>query len=334
MPPPVKISLLGPPGSGKTTYLAALQQAVLTADPSLGQWNMIAADEPSRTLLTEWSSRLVNDQMFPGATEPDEMITLRWLFVGNLAGSRYDRRRFRRRRHLRCSFVLDVVDVSGESFADREKYRTVPEAIRAGALRGLQYADGIIYFFDPITERHRHSSSRYLNTALADLTGKMLGRTANHYLPMEVSICVTKFDHPDLFYLARRAGLLNYGPDGMPRVLDKHAETFFDILCGEDPWEDSEHNEESNASAAFVRDSLKHSFDPKKLKYYVTSSIGYRKPAGWNPAEAARLARFDPNDFKNIVIEDGKEKIRGPIHPINVLEPLISLQQRVAAPQT
>jgi hypothetical protein len=336
--PPIKIGLWGPPSSGKTTYLAALRQAVLSADRSIGQWNIIPVGESSKKLLIDWSHRLVTDRMFPEPTDWDAAVSLKWLFLGDLAGSRYDHRRFGRRRRLECRFLLDLVDVSGEAFGDhpdKDQVKAVPQWIKDRALDHLEDADGLIYLFDPITERDKQSASVYLNSTLTDLSQRMLGHIVGHQLPKEISVCVTKFDHPELFGLARRVGLVNYGLDGMPRVLDKDAERFFDLLCTEGVWGDGEHDEEGNASAKFVRLSLQKSFNPKKIEYYVTSSIGYRKPPGWNSGEAALPGyEFNPKGFNNIdMTKDGEKtipKIRGPIRPINVLEPLISLHQRAA----
>ena len=116
----------------------------------------------------------------------------------------------------------------------------------------------------------------------------------------------------------------------MPRVLDEHAEAFFDALCEGDFWGSQE--EGSSASAAYVRDMLKNYFHPRRIKYFVTSSVGYWRPAGWDRDPASRPGfKFDPEDFHNLrTDQDGNERIRGVIHPINVLEPLISLQQRLA----
>jgi hypothetical protein len=339
---PVKISLWGPPGSGKTTYLAALRQAALSAAPSIGQWNIIPDDDSSEDRLIKWSNRLVVDRMFPEQTELGEEISLQWLFLGNLAGSRYDHRRFGRRRRLECKFLLDLVDVSGEAFRDppgegQDKVQRVPPQIRERALDHLEEADGLIYLFDPITERDHQSATMYLNGTLTNLSKRMRKRVEGHQLPKDVSVCVTKFDRPEIFNLARKAHLVNYGPDGMPRVLDKDAECFFDILCKEDVWD--QHEEEGNASAKFVHDNLRNWFHPDRIQYYVTSSIGYRRPPGWDPAETVRPGyEFNPTNFNNVdMIKDGEliiPKIQGPIHPINVLEPLISLQQRAAARRT
>jgi hypothetical protein len=335
LPDAIKISMWGSPNSGKTTYLAALDQAVIRPDKSTGHWGIFPADEPSQQQLLEWSRRLVKDREFPARTEFDERIQLKWLFKGNLTGSRYERKRRGRRRkpgQSESSFLLDVVDVSGEAFSSApEKDRKVPKEIMEEALKKLIEADGLIYLFDPVTERDSQEAADYMFRTLTALKGAMIGKLDGPYLPKDIAVCVTKFDHAQLFTQARRSGLVNFGPDGMPRVLDQHAEQFFDSLCEGDFW--SEHDGKAHPSASFVRDQLKHFFHPDRINYYVTSSIGFWKPPDWNPKTSSATGfEFDPKNFENIEIEpDGTKKIRGVIRPINVLEPLISLQQRLAA---
>ena len=331
-PSPTKISLWGPPGSGKTTYLAALGQAVPFADRSLGRWSIVPFDESSERQLVDWSHRLVSEQRFPGRTDLGERIPLKWFFVGDLTKTQHERKWLRKwRKPVRSgfSFLLDVVDVSGEAYGYDPEGMSVSQEITDRALDHLAEADGIIYFFDPITERETRSASSYMNSALAELRLRMRNHLTDNYMPQQVSVCVTKFDHPDLFAQARRLGLVNFGPDGLPRVLDEHAEQFFDALCNGDFWGDRDR--ESHTSASFVRDQLKNSFHPDRIKYYVTSSIGYWTPPGWSPTTSVRPgSEFDSHDFVNIVRIGDREGIRGVIRPINVLEPLLSLERRLA----
>jgi hypothetical protein len=327
---PVKISLWGPPGCGKTTYLAALGQAVTRADPSIGRWSIWPENERSEKQLVDWSRGLVSQQKFPARTDLSEIVELQWLFVGDLTGSRYEQRRLGRRRRKpgrsESKFLLDLVDVSGEAYA----YSAQETPVVKKALEQLASADGLIYLFDPLTEREARHASEYLDSTLVRLRRQMRDRLVGGYLPQDVSVCVTKFDDVQLLFQARRMGLVNYGEDGTPRVLDEHAEKLFEALCKGDFWGDQD--EESHASAAFVRDMLKHYFHPQRIRYYVTSSIGYWRPPGWNLEASERPGfEFNPNDFSNIYTDkDGERKIRGVIRPVNVLEPLISLQQRLA----
>jgi hypothetical protein len=320
-----KIGLWGSPQSGKTTYLAALRHATGIGDTGCGSWNIYPRNESSRDLLVRFTHTLVHDRRFPEATILGATVPLEWLFVGDIAGSKFDRRRLRRRGTVESRFVLDLIDVTGGAFSDDPAKAGVSEDVAVAAVDQLTTARGLIYLFDPIGEKDNRNSSAYMNRTIAELLRRFAdGRRAGLHLPHHVSVCISKFDHPLIFQQARRMGLVNYGKDGMPRVLDQHAEQFFDALCSGDFW--PERDERAQASAQFVRNQLRTVFDPRKIRYFVTSSIGFSRPPGWDPAGS----RFDPADFANFHVKGGLPSIKGPIHPINVLEPLINLQQQLS----
>jgi hypothetical protein len=319
----VRIALLGAPASGKTTYLAALPVATRTTGRTAGRWAIYPTNPASRDLLVDGFRQLEVEETFPEATVPDFSTPLEWLFVGHLTGSKFDRRpRWRRRKELVSRFMLDLIDVGGEV------YRSDPhQSVASAALDHLASADGIIYLFDPIGERYNRDSGTYLPQVVNELLLRASGNSQRPapYLPHQVSVCITKFDHPEVFQLARRMHLLTTGPDGMPRVRDEDAEQFFDELCSDRFW--NERYERGQHSALYVRDQLRRIFRPDRIRYFVTSSIGFWL-APLAPGESA--LRFDEGDFRNCHEVDGRLKIRGPVRPINVLEPLISVQQRIA----
>jgi len=76
---------------------------------------------------------------------------------------------------------------------------------------------------------------------------------------------------------------------------------------------------------------LQSYFAPDHIRYFVSSSIGLRRWSSENVGVSAGVAKVNPEDFANFREDrNGELVIRGPIDPINVLEPLISLQQRIA----
>jgi GTPase SAR1 family protein len=330
-----KIGLWGSTGSGKTTFLAALRHAVSQEDRSSGKWVIYPLDDRSERMMTDFSHQLVQTQRFPEPTDLGAVYSLQWDFIGDLTGSRFaPKRRMLRRGPAASRFVLDLIDVSGEAFshAPADRQTPVPPHVVERALEHLAQSQGLIYLFDPITERDRRAAADYLDRTLTQLAGKIRRETPERmvgpHLPHHVSVCITKFDHPRLFQQARRAGLVNYGPDGMPRVLDEHAEAFFQALCDGEFWD--ERDEKSFASASWVRNQLRNYFHPDRIHYFVCSSIGFRRPPGWDPAASKRPGfQFNPQDFANIHESNGEVRIRGPINPVNVLEPLIVLQQRL-----
>jgi hypothetical protein len=319
-----KIALWGSPASGKTTYLAALRHAVGPGNTGLGHWNIFPANEVSLNLLVRFTQALVNKHEFPPPTLTGATVPLQWNFVGDLAKTKFDHRLIRRGPVL-SRFLLDLIDVSGGAFAD-EADGQVPAHVVKDAIDHLTSAKGLIYLFDPISERVNMNAVSYVNRTVAELLTRFNGNGwTEPYLPHHVAVCITKFDHPTVFQQARELGLVNQGGDGLPRVHDEHAKQFFDKLCDGAFWQ-KEHDERGNSSAHAVRHILSTAFDPKKVKYYVTSSIGFWRPPGWDPSSGTR---FDPENFANYVEANGRPGIRGSINPINVLEPLISLSRRI-----
>jgi GTPase SAR1 family protein len=328
--PPIKIGLWGSPSSGKTTYLAALRHALTHTDGSVGRWNMFANNPASGEQMSKWSYRLIEEKMFPEATPYGDVTELSWRFIGNLTGTRYMHHgMFRRRPAAESTFDLELIDVSGELFGDNPSGEVSPETVET-ALDHLKRADGLIILFDPIAERKNPAAFRYMNHTLTRLSQmvKDEGRLIGQYLPYHVSVCITKFDDKDVFQPAREAGLVNYGTDGMPRVRGNHAEKMFDAMCEGRFWPDQ--RTDRHGGALFVNEQLHSYFDPGKVRYYATSSIGYKKPLGWDPQTTARPGfQFDPTDFCNVNVKDDIPRILGPIEPINVLEPLIELQMQI-----
>jgi hypothetical protein len=327
-PGEIKIGLWGSPACGKTTYLAALRHAV-DIDPADGRWVVHPGDDASADFMAEHSHNLVINHQFPGPTFPGAETPLRWHFVGDIAGSRFDQRKLRRRAPVPSEFVVELADVSGEAYGDSASEHHMPDVIY-GALDHLITAQGLIYLFDPIRERDARDSAEYLNRTIIALSRHMLaeGRLVNGYLPHHIAVCVTKFDHPAVFQQARRHGLVTPGPDGSPQILGKDARTLFDMICDDSFW--GEAHEHSASSGRFVRDELKARFHPDRIRYFATSAVGFYRGPGRDPATTQPSA-FDPSDYANVYASGDREPmIRGPITPLNVLEPLLSLQHEIS----
>jgi hypothetical protein len=326
----VQIGLWGSPLSGKTTFLAALRLAsAASRHEESGTWGIFPVNALSRNLLVDLTQDLTQGR-FPEATLPGAISELRWLFAGDLSGSRFARRgrRFRRRGPDESRFELNLIDVAGTAFGYDPTTEGGTLDDQRIALDHLAAADGLIYLFDPLSERDNGNSTNYVNRTIGELRHRQgaAGRGGPH-LPQHVAVCVTKFDHPDVFKEARRLGLVRMGTDGMPRVPDEGAEEFFELLCTGKFWSDK--YEQGDRSAWFVRNELRNAFGADKVEYFVTSSIGFWRQPGWTGA----VSDFDPDDFANFRRLDGDQpSIRGAISPINVLEPVIRLQQRIPRP--
>lgn len=325
----LRISLWGSPQSGKTTFLAALRHAITTGRSGAGEWNIFPTTPSSSTFMSALTHELSRGN-FPGATEGGAEIPLRWLFVGDLKRSRFASRRQRLfGAKLMSRFVLDLVDVSGRAFAHEPTKMGVPVRVAANTIDRLARSDGFLYLFDPIGERDNRDSYAYMNRVITELRHRAVmqhsAAATPHHLRQHVSVCVTKFDDLDVFLAARAAGFVTDGPDGMPRVLDEDAEGFFDLLCNDRLW--ATRYEQSARSADLIRKELRSAFGAENVHYFVSSSIGFYRGLGFQGTRAG----FNVDDFVNIALDaDDVPRIRGPINPINVLEPLISLQQRLA----
>src|SRR5271165_6777210 len=303
----IKIGIWGPPGSGKTTYLAALQHATLNRGQSpTGEWAIFPRTPASEVLLTEWTQRLLVDQTFPDANDPGDWRPLRWRLIGDLTGSRYMRRRGLRRPDPESQFDLELIDVSGEVFGYDPAGNNVADHIVQRMLDHLAAADGLIFLFDPITERNKPSISTYVSRVLNNLLRRMLdaNRMYGRFLPHHISVCITKTDDPELMRNARAAGLVNTDGNGVDRVLDEEAKELFDRLCDGNFWGP---DDRGHGGARFVRNQLQKYFAPEHTRYYAISAIGYQE----------------------ITRRNGKPTIVGPIEPFNVLEPLVELHMQL-----
>jgi hypothetical protein len=324
-PDEIRIGLWGAPGSGKTTYLAALRHA-MRVDPANGKWSIYPGNEFSSRFMADHTHNLVDNHRFPEVTYPGEVTPLRWHFVGDLAGSRFDKRKLRRRAPVPSEFVLSMADVSGEAYSENQH---MPAEIADRALDHLASAQGLLYFFDPLAEREDSRSMAYLNRTITALSHRMRaeGQLVNRFLPHHVAVCITKFDHPEVFRQARRHGLVTLGPEGMPWVLGKDAEILFDMICDGSFWDDYEWGA---SSAWFVREELRQRFHPDRIHYFATSAIGFCQRPRRDPVTDQPSA-FAPDDYANIYVRDDEElMVRGPIAPVNVFEPLLILQDGIS----
>ena len=63
-------------------------------------------------------------------------------------------------------------------------------------------------------------------------------------------------------------------------------------------------------------------FHPKRISYYVTSSVGFMVNK--------RTRRFDPRDTQNVYqTASGMSLVRGPVNPINVVEPVLWIARQL-----
>ncbi|GHH72745.1 hypothetical protein GCM10017673_28150 [Streptosporangium violaceochromogenes] len=324
------IAIWGAPGSGKTTFLAALNIALILKK---GPWRVIGADGPSTDFLIEMTTALSQYQRFPPAT--GALGHYRWFLSRR---SEPPRRSWRRRRKPPRAWKigLDVLDAPGGFFrAERTGYGTDREEL----IDNLAASRGIVFLFDPIRESKDGDAFAYLHGVLAELAGRMLAddEFGDGMLPHYLAVCVTKFDELRVLETAEKLSLLTPDPDDpyrFPRVDDADAEELFEALSAVS----------AGGNADMVLPALKQFFRPERIKFFVTSSIGFYL----DPLRGV----FDPDDFQNLVpeatgtaggaqnphdphgpraVSGNRFRIRGQAHPINVMEPMLWLGQRLSS---
>lgn len=302
----------GAPGSGKTTLLAALSIALVRQDHR--SWRLTGIDPPSTEALIRLTTELAN-RRFPLATSALEQYA--WLLERPSAGQPPRRLLpWGRRREQIPSVRLDLVDASGElySLAGRQNLDT-----ESNLLTSLENSRGIVYVFDPVRESGQGDVFEHTIGVLNRLADRMSGSAelVDGRLPHYVAVCVTKFDHPKVLETASRLDLIIADPadrHGFPQIADEDAEDLFTELT-----------EAVSTTAAMVPRALRSFFHPDRLKFFVTSSIGFYLSG---PA-----ASYDPDDYQNEIPGESEPRgarVRGAVYPINVVEPVLWLAGRLA----
>ncbi|GLY83322.1 SAV_2336 N-terminal domain-related protein [Actinoallomurus iriomotensis] len=295
------VSMWGPPGSGKTTYLSALNIALSRSSES---WRLVGVDDASTGVIVHTTATLLRDRRFPTGTS--SINQLRWMLIGH---TQTTTGRFPRRRVIEShQITLNVLDPPGEFLRHGPSAETGKDVFDrlAGSRR-------VLYLFDPIREFEYGDTFDYLRHMLIHLSTRI--RDAGDFaedgrLPHHLAICVTKFDDRRVFRTAERLGLVSYDPTDrfkFPQVRADDAPLLFDTLC-----------EFSSGNGALIRNLLSTFFVAERVRIFVASGVGF------NLSRTAGV--FDPDDFENVIPgEEGGFRIRGPIHPIGLLEPLLWL---------
>jgi hypothetical protein len=298
----------GAPSSGKTTFLAALSIAL---NRQGGTWNVAGANEASEQVLIKLTTSLAN-HAFPPATAGIERY--RWVLNGWI--TRVSRGIFRDKRHDEpVKIGLDLVDASGEIYDSKQ----VGLPLRGELLENVARSRGIVYIFDPIEEFNKGNAFDHTFGLVAQLARRLDEESGSidGKLPHHVAVCITKFDEIKVFETARKLDLLmaeDADPYGFPRVADDDARELFTKLC----------EVSGSGNGDMVANLLEQYFRPDRIRYFVTSAIGFFVDP--------RFRVYDPDDPQNLLPDDGapgQVRVRGPVHPINVVEPLLWLSRQM-----
>jgi hypothetical protein len=339
-----RIGLWGAPTCGKTTFLAALNIAVSQA--AAQELMIFGVDDASTDFLVDNTAKLTSERKFPAGTIYSGN---QYSWVLRMETQVPERRRFGRQTMttVPLEMNLDLMDEPGRVFKDvqREPDPAAPGGggqnlgfddddddgdIDADSDAGtvvtedsvmdqLASCDGLLLLFDPTREwTEGDAFNHFQGTLLRIAQRRMAGQTVpGGRLPQYVAVCATKFDHPDVYRRAKNGGYRRFAADDpamFPQVADELAEKFFADLV----------RQSERGNADLVAMALRRYFEPDRVRFFITSAIGFYK--------SRRSARFQEADFMNTVRQaDGTYQIRGAVHPINVVEPLVWLGQSLAA---
>ncbi len=303
-----KIAILGAPTSGKTTFLAALRIALdrqQKEDQSLA-WTLIGDDEASVRQLEELTSKLDTDRAFPVATPVGSIEQYRWRLIGP-AWHTVKRRWLGTKRVLQTvQIAIDLADASGE-MANPKRYDA-----RKTLVANLTQCQGIVFLFDPVVEAQKPQAFYYTRALLDQLAASMKDELIDGRLPQYVAVCVSKFDDTRVLETAEKLDILMRDPADpyeFPRVPGEDARDFFIRLCGI-----------LNAGDAdMLLNTIERRFRHVNVRYFISSAIGFNVDRQSNV--------YDPDDPQNLLPAAIQQdaRIRGAIHPINVVEPLMWL---------
>jgi len=283
------IAVWGMSGSGKTTFLEAIGEAVDAGHTLAGKWRAYRDADPMARGAP--GSSLA----FPEGTFNPERQS--WILSGDMPGPA---RWWRRAPEVRQITVrLETLDRAGGDFADLGP-------VDDNDLLRLLQAHGFVYLFDPQQEQHNmRVNKEYFDALRAKLLQYYDARPKQH-----VAVCIAKFDDDATFRAAIDGGWVNQDPvkPRQPRVLDEHAREYFIWLC-------------DRFGTRPLFEAIEATFDPRRIRYYASSAIGFRIGAN---------GEFDPDQPLNYDPADRFGKTLGRRTPINIIEPLVRLYLDIA----
>lgn len=307
------IAMWGAPGSGKTTLLAALSVALNRRDDD---WKIVGQNPESSAYLTDMTSALTSGKEFPEASTILE--TYQWALIGPAPTGLFQRRSKRGSTMI----GLTMVDAPGGHFAPGKRTGRPggAEERQEELMANLTQSRGIVFLFDPIREFEVGDAYDHLHGPLNRLAEKMLesGQFEGGKLPHHIAVCITKFDDPRVLQTAQKQRLLSPDLDDkyqFPKVAVEDARELFRELS----------RVSATGSAEMVMNALDKFFHRDRIRFYVTSSIGFYLDQ--------HTETFDWNDYLNLVPDEADKaalRIRGPVYPINVVEPMLWLGERLA----
>lgn len=330
------IGLWGAPASGKTTFLGALSSAILESHLDL---RLYGVDDESTEFIIAMTDGL-DGREFPPATQAVRSFawTLSMTSVGEVQpavpwGGRTEI--VSQMERVGHQVTIEMRDAPGRVYGasgpaqpplapERQSQVVLPDSgpMPVGPQNQVQPPDddvidhlsgctGMILLVNPVKEKDDGSAFRYFQTTLAKVAQRQLSQLPpGSRLPHSIAVCMTMFDHPEVFSFAQRERYLVPGLIGesFPRIANDRAEEFLTSFC----------LTSNESSIDRFCTAIKRFFHEDRVRFYISSSIGFY-------LDRAR-GTFDSDDYQNTVQQpNGRTLIRGRITPINVLEPLLWL---------
>jgi hypothetical protein len=303
--PAMGITMLGASETGKTTFLASLQIALLRQD-HLG-WSLTGDNPGSTQAMIKFMNDMTRLHTFP-PPNLERLENYRWSLTAQVPGVREWRRWRFRRRTRSVSIPLDLVDGPGGA---ADGTRIFGRALAENLIASLAGSSGIMLFFDPLSEYERGDAFQHLYGVLTLLRSQ--AENQGRKLPHHVAVCITKFDAIPVFRSALALRVLARNPEDQqfPYVPEEYAQEFFSHLIKMSRSDD----------ASLILPLLRQTFHEDRIRFFVTSAIGFYVDSP--------IGMFDPDDYQNHVA--GKpDRIRGGVYPINVVESILWLGRIVA----
>jgi hypothetical protein len=202
-----------------------------------------------------------------------------------------------------------VVPVAAGEIFDR-RTALVSDDSRQRLVDIIAESSALIYLFDPSGEVLE--ALHYFDGLITELRHRVLqsGTTGSGstYLPQRIVVCVAKFDLPEVYDIAKRAGLLTVSRDGIPTVQSgESARLLFEALCTA-----------MGPAAEVFAQLLRANFAPANIDYTVVTAIGFRAVDG----------RFDTRDPP--LYPSGVPVLRDTITPLGVLETVAAAERLIS----
>ena len=316
----VRVGIWGSTQSGRTTYLTVLAGVAGVAGwqsrpGRKEQWRVTPASQETQLLVQALTRELVVEKKFPDSTVPGQATN--WSFILQRRRPEEDKRgrfRFWNRTDQVASITMQFQDRAGGEFDI--------EGGLPGAISYLEEADALLYFFDPVYDHQTGTNKGHsldFFTAVDEHLGMIAaeaGRLVGRFLPQHIAVCIPKLDVQEVFEAARRTGCMDTDPAGIPWVPESKAKMYFENVC----------RSQRRPEADYLAASLRSRFHPDRISYHALSSIGYwTQPSG----------RLNVYDVCNAILPEDpggselpRERVRGEIRPLHVLDPLIALAER------